>query len=176
MTSDTIITIGVSIVTSALTAFAIVAYKMGRYSEKIDQLEKCNLNSRLSRLEGQFDQSGPVTKKKSPVSLTDRGEKILVDSGGKKFVDENFEELKNKVETPNPQTSYDVQETAKTVINGLKEDLRLNPLKEYLFKEGLDLETLNIVLGVYLRDKILAEKGWNIEDVDKYDPAKKITS
>jgi hypothetical protein len=173
MSTDTLITIGVSFVTSALTAFAIVAYRMGRYSEKIDQLEKCNLNQRLSKLEGQFEQSAPLTRRKSPVSLSDRGMKVLLDSGGKAFVDENFEHLHKTIEAKKPETAYDVQEIAKSVIASLKDDSRINPMKDYLFKEGMTIDDLFVVLGVYLRDKVLQAKGWNSEDIDKHDPGSK---
>ena len=43
-------------------------------------------------------------------------------------------------------------------------------MKEYLYKEGLEWDDLAIVLGIYLRDKVLISKNWNSEDIDKYDP------
>ena len=165
MNIEVAITVGVSILTSGVTAFAVVAFKMGRYSEKIDQLEKCDLNTRLSKIEGQ-----QLTKRKSPITLTDRGETVLKDSAGKQFVDENLEELHALVEERAPKTSYDVQEASKTVIESLESDDRMSQIKEYLFREGMDFEGAIEVLGIYLRDKILAAKGWNKSDIDKYDP------
>lgn len=168
ITHDTIITIIASVVTSGITAFAIIAHRTGRYSEKIDQLEKCNLNTRLSVLEGKVESTQPLTKRKSPISLTDRGSKVLTESGGKSFIDNNYLELKEKVELSNPKTSYDIQESSKEVVSSLKDDDRINTIKEYLFKEGLELDNLVEVLGIYLRDLILKEKNIDISDLDKY--------
>jgi hypothetical protein len=168
MTTDTLLTIGISILTSALTAFAMIAHKTGRYTEKIDQLEKCNLNTRLSTLEGKMESREPLTRKKSPVSLTERGNNVLNDSGGKKFIDDNYAELKGNVETKKPATSYDIQEMSRQVVEELKEDTRINPIKEYLFKEGMEISEILDVLGIYLRDLILKEKNISTEDIDKY--------
>ena len=35
----------------------------------------------------------------------------------------------------------------------------------------MELDDLVIVLGIYLRNKILETKGWNVKDIDKYDPS-----
>lgn len=158
-----LITVLVSVVTSGLTAFALISHRMGRYAEKIDQLERCNLNTRLSTLEGR-----QLTRRNSPVDLTEYGTTVLNKSGGKIFVDENYSELKEKVEEGNPQTSYDIQEAARKVIEGLQEDQRLNMVKEFLFKEGMEWKDIVEVLGVYLRNLILDEKHIAREDIDKH--------
>lgn len=170
MNLDTIITILVSVLSSGITAFAVISFRMGRYSEKIDQLEKCNLNTRLSTLEGKFENNQPLTKRRSPISLSERGTKVLTDSTGMKFVDDNYSELKTTVENKRPKTAYDVQEFSKEIIDGLKNDARINSIKEYAFKEGLELDDIVVVIGIYLRDKILKDKNWNVEDIDKYLP------
>lgn len=170
MSIDTIITVAVSVVTSGITAFAIVAYRMGRYSEKIDQLEKCNLNTRISVMEGKIEVRQPFTQRKSPINLTDRGITVLRDSGGKNLIDENYNELKNIVEENNPKTSYDIQESSKITIEKLKDDERMIVIKEYLFKEGIEFEEIIDVLGIYLRNKILEEQHIAIEDIDKHNP------
>lgn len=167
MTTDSLITIGVSIITSGITAFAIVAFKMGRYSEKIDQLEKCNLNTRLSTLEGK-----QLTRRSSPVNLTAYGNTVLNNSGGKDFIDKNYLEIKKKVESENTQTSYDIQEASRKAVESLQNDLRINTIKDFLFKEGMEWADIVEVLGIYLRDKILKEKGIDPVDIDKHDPAK----
>lgn len=152
MTLDTAITVGVSVVVSALTALAIIALKMGRYAEKIDQLEKCNLNTRLSTLEGK-----QLTRRSSPVDLTEYGTTVLNNSGGKAFVDTNYAELKRKVEAIDPQTSYDIQEASRRVVGEMQEDARLNAVKEFLFKEGMEWNDIAEVLGLYLRNLILTD-------------------
>lgn len=163
MTTDTIITVGVSVVVSGITAFAIIALKMGRYAEKVDQLERCDLNTRLSTLEGK-----QLTKRNSPVDLTDYGTTVLNTSGGKAFVDSNYPELRDKVEENKPQTSYDIQEAARKIIGDLQEDTRLNTVKEFLFKEGMEWNDIAEVLGIYLRNLILDERHIDRTDIDKH--------
>ena len=167
MTTDSLITVGVSIVTSGITAFAVVAFKMGRYSEKIDQLEKCNLNTRLSTLEGK-----QLTRRNSPVNLTAYGNAVLNNSGGKDFIDNNYPEIKKRVEAENTQTSYDIQEASRKAVEDLQNDVRINNIKDFLFKEGMEWADIVEVLGIYLRDKILKEKGIDPKDIDIHDPAK----
>ncbi len=174
MDQISIIQIIASILTAGITAFAVVAFKLGKYSEKVDQLEKCDLNSRLSKLEGQFQQintTNAFLRKESPIALNEKGEKLLRESGGSDFLSQNFETLFEAVENKGPQTPYDVQEMSKEVLSAMRDSERFNPLKDYAFKEGLELETLISVMGIALRDMILNKKHWKVEDVDKYDPA-----
>lgn len=175
METALIITIA-GVIINTIVAFLVVSNRLGAYKNKVDTLETKTekletglqeVRDMAVRNEAIAKERGPLIKNESPVSLTDRGERILIDSGGKKFVDDNFEELKNNVEESNPQTSYDVQELSKQVIESLKTDERINSMKEYLFKEGLELDDLTVVLGMYLRDKILTDKGWKAEDIDK---------
>lgn len=163
MSTDTIVTIIISVLTSGITAFAIISYRMGRYSEKIDQLEKCNLNTRLSTLEGR-----QLTKRNSPVDLTENGNNVLNDSSGKSFIDDNYNELKGKVESKSPTNSYDIQEFSKHVIQEIQDDVRMDPVKEYLFKEGMEIQDIIEVLGIYLRNKILEEKHIAVGDIDNH--------
>ena len=59
---------------------------------------------------------------------------------------------------------------AREVIRNMTDDTRLNGMKEYLFKEGIDIDDLITVLSIYLRDKVLEAKNWKAEDIDANDP------
>lgn len=165
---------------SALISFLIASVRIGEYKGKVDRsctdiseikAEQKEVRDKVIACETLVAERGPVTKRKSPVVLTERGNKVLADSKGNEFVDALYTELKAAVDATSPQTSYDIQESSKRVIAGLKDDPRINPIKEYLFKEGMELDEMFEVLGTYLRDKILKEKGINAEDIDKYDPS-----
>ena len=89
-----------------------------RDKNKVNNLEKFSekaekglqeVRDKVIACETSLKEREPLTKRKSPVSLTERGDKILLESGGKKFVDDNFNELKDKVEQQNPSTFYDVK-------------------------------------------------------------------
>ncbi len=168
-----------SIIVSALVSFIVASVRMGVYKNKVDtncsdisdiKRESKEVRDKVIACETSLKEREPLTRRKSPVSLTDRGTKVLNESAGAKFIDSIYEELKRKVEEKNPKTSYDVQEISKKIISSLGNDERLNPMKEYLFKEGLALPDLFEVLGIYLRDKILKEKNWNADDIDRFDP------
>ena len=100
--------------------------------------------------------------------LTDRGENILEESGGKDFVDENFEELNEEVENMNGNTPYDIQENSKKVIEKHKDDQDFDDIKKYFFEEGEQIDDIVLAMGIYLRNKILSEKGVPIEEIDKH--------
>lgn len=167
--ADVFIPIGVSIV-SAIITFLIYKEKVRRLETDVTEIktETKQIRDKVISCETSLKEREPLGRRKSPVSLTERGEKVLTESGGKKFVDDNYPELKEKVENKNSATSYDIQESAREVIQTLKEDERMNQIKEYLFKEGLEIEDLEFVLGIYLRDKILKDKDLKMEDIDNY--------
>ncbi len=176
--SSLIINILTLLLSAGLSAW-IASVRIGEYKNKVDnnctdisdlKKEGKEVRDKVIACETSLKEREPLGRRKSPVALTDRGTKVLNESGGKDFVDANFTELSSKVEAKEPKTSYDVQEAAKQVIDEVREDDRMNPLKEYLFKEGLEIGDLVFVLGTYLRDKILESKKWAMEDIDKYDP------
>ncbi len=186
--STAIFTIIANLVVSAVVGFVAASFRIGQYKNKVDVLENTvghDEHSGLRRTVGEvkdkviachtiLEERGPLTRKKSPVALTDRGISFLNDSGGKKFVDDNFQELLKSVEEENPKTAYDIQEKSKDVIKSFEEDPRLNPLKEFLFKDGSTLADLIEVMGVYLRDRVLKEKNINVEDIDKDSPTQTV--
>ncbi len=168
------ISLGISLAGILVTFFV--------YRSKVDRLEAdvkeirtdCKeVRDKVIKCETALDYKEPLTRKKSPVSLSDRGTRVLAESGGQSFVEQNYAELKVEVENKKPATSYDIQEAAKQVIEDIKDDSRINPIKEYLFKEGMELDDIVVVLGIYLRDKILKERGVAADDIDQYDPDKK---
>lgn len=155
---------------------------VGQYKNKVDNLEStvgkdehnglrktvADVRDKVISCETSLRERGPLLQTQSPVSLTDRGLNFLKDSGSERVIDDNFEELLKQVEALNPKTPYDVQEDARKVIEKLRDDDRLNPIKNYLFKEGATMEDAIAVMGVYLRDKVLEHKKWNVQDVDKH--------
>lgn len=93
----------------------------------------------------------------SPLQPTEYGAMLIRESGLEKILDENKESLlKNlKNSLPKDYTEYDVQETARNVLLSLKEDAMMNPVKEYVYKNALNIETVLRVGGLWLRDDFL---------------------
>lgn len=170
----------ISVLLAALSAWAILA----KYQQKVDGLEKNDekqdnkiddLKDRVSRLEGGLERdranSDPYTQRQSPLSLTDKGKALLLDSGGNKYLEENMSDLIEEIKARSPKSAYDVQEYAKNVIDSHTDDDAFVPLKDYLFNEGLKLEDLINVLGVALRDAAFPVLGFTVEEVDESDPS-----
>ena len=164
-----------SFIISLVTALLVVSHKLGEYKGKVDRAcsdieklegEQKGIRDKVVECATSLKERESLTKRKSPISLSERGVAFLNNSGGEKFVNDNFEELFRKVEERTPQTAYDVQEYAKVVVEELREDERINIFKEFLFKDGSTLDDLFTVMSIYLRDKILEKKTWNVEDID----------
>lgn len=153
---------------------------IGIYKSKVDNLESTvgkdehsglrktvgDIRDKVVACETTLNERGPLTKRKSPVSLTDRGLEFLKNSHGEEFIDQHFDELLAKVNEMDPKTAYDVQEDARKVVEALHTDERINPIKEFLFKDGSTLTEAFEVMSIYLRNKILTEKNWNAADID----------
>ncbi|MEK7528974.1 MAG: hypothetical protein AAB592_04360 [Patescibacteria group bacterium] len=169
---------------AGVVGFIGASIRIGEYKNKVDTLENtvghdehCGLRKTVGDVrdkviacETSLKEREPLTKKKSPISLTERGQTLLEASGGKAFIDTNLPLLSGKIDAKEAKTAYDIQEVSKAVLQEMTTDNLFVPLKEYLFKEGLEIEDLIIVMGIYLRDKVLAQKGILPEDVDKTDP------
>ncbi len=152
----------ISITVTLLTAF----FYLGGYKEKINHLENDNkeikkdlqwCRDKVVSCETSLKEREPLTRRESPITLTERGTTFLEESKGKEFIDKNYPKLKLLVYDFGTKTSYDIQEKSKEVLRNESEKDNFNQLKEYLFKDGAELNELILVMGIYLRDKILIE-------------------
>lgn len=175
-TTISLIIAGASFVINVLLTLIIASNRIGEYKNKVDtactditdlKKEKIEIRDKVIACETALFKK-VLTRRTSPVNLTEAGDKVLIDSKGKDFVDNNYQDLKQRVDGKKPQTSFDIQEASREVIEGLKKDFRMNEIKDYLFREGMELNDMVEVLGIYLRNKILEEKGVNISDIDNH--------
>ena len=98
-----------------------------------------------------------VERSGSPLSPTEFGANLIKDSGLEKILDENKEFLctKLKASLPKDYTEYDVQEKARSLLVNLKDDTILNPVKEWIYENPMDIEIVLKVGGLWLRDDFL---------------------
>lgn len=168
----------IGLLTAALGTWGFLS----RYREKVDQLEKVNAQQRLSTLEGtvaaiqtqlnnlQTNSPSNYIQANSPKSLTDNGKVLLDESGMKQFIEDQFTTLLGSVQEKlsakgEDYSAYDVQEAALEVVRDQANDKPFLPIKDYAFTKGLDLSNIQLVGGIYLRDKCLESLGF---DVDSY--------
>lgn len=108
---------------------------------------------------------GPdILKSRSPIQLTDIGVKILVDMGGKDYVDNHINELIVQMEKQSFTSGLDVQNYCRVLLFERINDKGLTSVKSYLFNTpiykisdtnsiSLDLTVAVNIIGVYLRNK-----------------------
>ncbi len=178
--NETVTLIFSSGVVSFIVTIMIIALSLGKYKEKIDrhdkELDKLNdkLNDkineiiqRLAIIEGglERDRANIYIKSKSPLSLTEKGKALLLDSNGKDYIDSKKSEFIEELKLKKPKTAYDVQELSRKIIEQRTSNDEFNQIKEYAFKQGLKLDIIVDVLAIYLRDLMLLELGFKIEDI-----------
>jgi len=182
------------VVTAIITLLAVLIY-LGKYREKIDRFDReldkangkldklgeklldeiknihekiLNVTIKLSNIEGGLDIAKNLhayIQTKSPLSLTNMGKALLLDSKGKEFVDARKKKFLEEIKLKKPKTAYDVQELSKKLIEGSVELDEFNEIKEFAFRKGLNLEIIIAVLGIYLRDFLLSELDFKVEDI-----------
>lgn len=98
---------------------------------------------------------------RSPIELTEFGEDLMKNSGFYEMIKdpEKVKYLIGLVKAKNPQTNYDIQETAMKVMQELAEnnDPIAVPLKNYAYNKGLVLDLLVKSAGLVLRDEVMKE-------------------
>ena len=101
------------------------------------------------------------TETKSPTQLTNLGEKLLDESGAKKAIDDNFDELEEKINEKNFKNAYDVQSYISRFVAKLGKKDFMIPIKNFVYKNpnygDVELELIDVqrAMLVYLRDKYL---------------------
>jgi len=125
------------------------------------------LRDKVIACETILKERGPVVQSHSPLSLTERGQAMLEDSGGRDYIEKHLKQLIAEIRKRKPKSAYDVQVEAKLVIEGRTGSEDFIPLKDYLFLEGATLEELVQVLGIELRDRALPELGFDVTELDK---------
>jgi hypothetical protein len=90
----------------------------------------------------------------SPLKPTQYGAQLIRDSGLEKILYDNKEALHDKLRASLQEgyTEYDVQENAREILVGLKDDPMLRPVKEYVYDHPMDIEIILRVGGLWLKD------------------------
>ena len=149
---ETLATIISSGIISTLVTLCIMFFSLGKYKEKVDRNSKdySNLSkqvleaiTKIASIEGGLARDRAVNlyiKSKSPLSLTERGKALLLDSKGKDFVDAKKQEFLKQAKLKNLKTAYDIQELSKKLIEDSVKLDDFNEIKEFAFRKGLNLE------------------------------------
>ncbi len=110
----------------------------------------------------------------SPISLTKDGKRLVDVLNIEGIIDVNYEHLSASIDGKKPNNAYDIQELSMEIMqdflkNMIDEEI-LTSMKKFAYQEGVSLDALYLAFSIVLRDKILQEKGFTLEDVDKSNP------
>lgn len=94
----------------------------------------------------------------SPKRLSERGEKILRNSGIEKIIDDHYDLLVVEMEKHDPTNAIDVEEAAFYTLIQYEDTEVMKPIINWLYNNpNMELNTVVFVGSFYLRDKYLAE-------------------
>ena len=149
-------TIIISVVSVALNILILLIGYMLFARERKAKINKeitlINQNSeRLSKLE-------PLVAANSPISLTNTGQKLLIESGAEAYLQNNKNSLFQRF--TGPTTKFDVQYEARNIIADEVKKLGIAPLnaiKEHLYDKNKDYEDMIDIMSVRLRDIFISE-------------------
>lgn len=157
-----------SVVISLLGAVATSFLTLGKYKEKVDQLEKreektgekidClrsdvdKLMVQVASLEKKIDSLSNIAQSHSPLALTDKGWALVKDSGAFTIYDAIKDELIAELELQDPRSQYDVQEKARWMMGQKFNDDRFRAVEDWAYEHGEDFGQILRSLGLPLRD------------------------
>ncbi|NQV18663.1 MAG: hypothetical protein HQ534_08995 [Armatimonadetes bacterium] len=163
-----------------IVAVGVVLVATGKAVSKLDYIEKAIstiqgeikiiplLDERIKAIQRQI--SGIWTRKftvsNSPLSLNTYGKKILKVSGIKKVIEEHYKEILEDVRILKPKTALQGQESIIAIVLKFKLDENLKTILENgAFESGVDVDTVLAVGAIDIRDKMLEDIGFNINDL-----------
>lgn len=123
-------------------------------NEKIDQLcsDMAVQQSVTSGLQRDIDKNSGIAQAHSPLGLTDKGWKLVRDSGAMDIYDTIKDELVAELELQEPRSQYDVQEKARWMMGQKFDDDRFSQVEDWAYKNGADFSQILRSLGLPLRD------------------------
>jgi hypothetical protein len=129
---------------------------IGSLKKRVDSLVERvdNLALRLSKLDGKQEE----LKGKSPISLTEKGLALSKAADGKRLA----EKYKSKIKLSVSASNYEVQETclafAEFDFRDTLEEQEKTDLENLAYQRGISIERVLRVIGIEMRDLILAER------------------
>ncbi|TSC55375.1 MAG: hypothetical protein G01um101418_952 [Parcubacteria group bacterium Gr01-1014_18] len=108
---------------------------------------------------------------RSPRQLNEQGEKILTESGIKEWVDEHKDSLFVKIQEKKHTNPYDAEVSVLSAVRELPDLFpeKLDSLKTGAFRVGMDVDSVLFVGGIYLRNLIFKDLGFDLAELDKHD-------
>lgn len=129
----------------------------------VNQEQVPSITRRLNNVEEKVDDLWVIAKaaSASPIRLNESGEKLLRQSTIPQMMDQRYYEILAEVKGTNPTNRYWAQKNLMVVVHRLKEDPEtLSWLEATAYEGGVSVNTVLLVAAIYLRDKIIADLGF----------------
>ncbi|MCL2072568.1 MAG: hypothetical protein FWH18_01490 [Marinilabiliaceae bacterium] len=156
-------------VTKAVTKITV---EHGQFSKRMDKTESEieQIKTDIAKIKGLLvvRYESPLSKKKSPETLTDEGKKLVSDHNLDVFVNNNWSKITSFLKMMDLTNPYDIPEFCRTssfldTSNQTntkfysKEDV--DKLKTIAFQTGYPLVLVTHVMGILIRDRYFEENG-----------------
>lgn len=162
------ISLGVSIALSIVSAIAASLLTMGKYREKVDRLEKDvekvyskvdtlrsdvdKMTAAVGSLEKSVDKLSGYSQSHSPIRLTDKGQRVIDDSGFSQIFSNIKDDLLKDLEDQAPRSQYDAQEKARMMLSSMTDDKRFRSVEKWAYENGEDFAQILRAGAIPLRD------------------------
>lgn len=162
------ITAVASIALSVCAAIATSFLTLGKYKEKVDQLENrdkehgkelkdlCTkvavLDERVQNIQKSIDSLASAAQAHSPIQLTPQGWKMVKDSGAYSIFEDNRDKYLEELEAQRPRSQYDTQEKAYKIMSDKFNAKEFQPIEQWAFNNGKTMDEIIRILGYPLRD------------------------
>lgn len=156
--------VGVSLLGAIGTSFLT----LGKYKEKADQLEERDkenrkdikqlttsvavLDERIQNIQKSIDNLAKSAQSHSPVQLTEKGWKMVKDSGAYDIFEKNKEKYLAELEAQKPRSQYDTQDKAYRIMSNKFNSSEFKPIQSWAFNNGKTVDEIVRILGYPLRD------------------------
>lgn len=154
--------------------------KHGQFNERMDKTESSiyKIQEDIAYIKGSFEAAVAIkdvlTRKKSPISITEFGLQVVADHNLDAMVDSNWSKINTSVQNMKANNPYDIQEfcleTAFVKPSVFFPDKDIDKLKLISFQTGIPLFSVARMMGVLIRDRYFKENGIDIAEIDKHRP------
>ena len=122
----------------------------------------------ISNIEKNIDKIAGVAQSHSPLALTEKGERLVKESGFMGIFEEIKDDLVKSLEEEKPKTQYEVQEKARIVMSRLFDDTRFKEVEKWAYENGEDLAQILRAGAIPLRDYYFKQHPDIVNPKEKY--------
>ena len=174
----------VGVVISVAGAALAVCAMLAKYREKVDKLEENDkesrkearqlatsiavLEERVQNIQKAIDNLARSAQAHSPIQLTDKGWKMVKDSGAYDIFEHNKDTYLAELEEQKPRSQYDVQDKAYRIMGDKYSAKEFQPIEQWAFNNGKTMDEIIRILGYPLRDYYFEKHSEIVNPQEKY--------